>query len=63
MKTNPFKMRDVVPLDESVAPRYLNVKMTEDEAEAYEWARKRMGLTRSDFARVCISEKIEKLLK
>lgn len=59
---NPFQQRRVTPLAESVAPANLNVKMTPAEAETYEWARKKMGLTRSDFARTCFSEKIEQLL-
>jgi len=59
---NPFTQRDITPYPESVAPQNLNVKMTPEEGEAYEWARNKLGLTRSDFARLCFSEKIEQLL-
>jgi uncharacterized protein (DUF1778 family) len=61
MEDNPFAKRNIEPLGPSKAATNLNLKLTEEEAEVFEKARNRLKLNRSDFMRLCISEKLQRM--
>ena len=58
---NPFAKRNMEPLGPSRRATHLNLKLTEEEAEVYERARVKLGLNRSDFARLCIREQLDRM--